>query len=550
MAGMALCRSDALITRRRGDGDGTAMNSYAHRQGVVALYRLLARRVARLERARAPPASAQCAPRGGPGAAPLAMELHKYGLNPPLYTRYLAAELRRCLAVEFRPQRPAELTANVMRWRLMQGVRLDEAMAEGLDGTIAWVVEYRRHKVQQQQWRAQNLQQQHAGERARRSEPRAKRRPATRAATGAAPAPPPLTRARRKAAAAAVAAARLNTTRLLQRYLRRLQGRGHAPDPRRLPYTQLRPAAGPLVRYAPQVRLHALRAAYDWDVVEGILMPALAYDINKHHHVDHYGDIVARRGPYKVRIRVTDAAPMLIPFLQLPFRRLAPMRKVALAVKRLTRLFRLKTVWLSNGASGLTEPRHPDGSYSVRGSRGFGRDERMFPAAHLRQWCQWEAQWEAQLEALKVTLEAVLKESPASASAPAQGLSAPVPALLWVAAIDESTEWIDRSLQWYFDHYREMLKNPQLAVYRQQTEYQRAMDAHYDVLLARYKRMVAEIDRDGLRGRHMELVGAALVLPGLLQERVGQKQQLGDYLRRHGFRSFAWGDKFDKRFEF
>lgn len=535
-------------------------NKYEHRKGILSLYRSLLRNIAKINDTNL---DRKVTIRDEYSFSML-QEIKKYEANPELYIRYLKSEIRRGVELGFRPQKIAELNnANVIRDKLMEGVNLDEGMetfitqnrgGESLCRLILFILNYRKEKMLEQTWRADYLKNPTTIDSIKKSQMPPlfakqlntwmKEKPILSYSNLG------LLRDKRKRIRDELEQSRLNSLSLLQRYCMQQQRKHLLPMPQLLPYTGIKIG----IRDIPFVKEKHLKEAYDWDYIEGIIKPGLAYDINKYHYLDTFQNIIQKKGPYKVRVKTTEAGPMLIPYLELPYPRLEELKEVALDIKKLTKLYRLKVCWniSAQSESSITEPRHRDGSISVKGSKGFGIDERIYPLSHYESWAKYEAQWEYLID----------KESskPSSISSYLES---------WRAPLKIASDSIDSELNSYFIRHRDLLKNSRSKIYEEQELFQNRMDKYYDKLLISYKSLIEDLQNHHVF-KHGEIVDNGInrgqsfermvieedkkhrskrnCIPE--RETFGLKMQLGDYLKKNSRENFQWGQKFDKKFRF
>ncbi|CAK7891784.1 hypothetical protein CAAN1_01S07096 [[Candida] anglica] len=520
---------------------------HAHRRAVVSLYRSLRRNCGKIDdnvKEMDPRMESEVVK----GFA-LKEEIRKYNTDTKLYLSYLRAELMRAVQVEFRTGKWSigVTNVNIMRERLMEGIELDENLdaLNNKSTTVVPVMEtlvkYRQRKHEEQKRRAQQLQGKLETEQVTKKDQRVI---SSRFGT--------LTRNQQaKRIKQELEKSAHNSKLLIQRYFKQLQLHHKIPNPFLLPYTQEYPL-GPvhnMVRSSllmrGSVRMSVLRQAYDWEYIEAVVKPSLAYDINKMHYLPRFQRILNDRGPFRVNVRTTEAGPMSMAYLEVPFPQLDELKEIAMDIKRSTRLIRLKTVW--NATSGkdksITESQARDGSFVVVGSKGFSSEERMFPRVHYEEWAEWEALWEWQQD---------------NSNNFAQHLHS------WTQVLDDASDTIDKELQNYFNHYRKQLQRDS-PLFIQQKELQKDMNIHYDKLVERGKRLESSLVNNSVF-KHGEIVNGEKVEQNLRnlvvreerkkmkknrlslpeRERNGVGKQLGDYLEENGIRGFQWGHKYDK----
>lgn len=560
---------------------GAIANNVGHRQGVLSLYRSLLRNINKIQNGSFQYPLKQDVSQ----SFPLGQEIKKYNTNLELYLKYIQSELRRSVQLEFRSKKKLEQQdINKIRDKLAEGIELDSVLEalisnrgdnmEPFFDLLSIVVLFRNTKIIEQKWRAEYLLDPETIDSERKKEmsplqakryDTLKQREKSIKQNSKSISKLQHERDKLKRVREEKKQSHLNSLRVLQRYFKKLQGYHLIPNPSLLPYT---PEETDVVdvEHTPMVKEKTLMGAYDWEYIEAIIKPGLAYDINFHHYYENYKHIVEKKGPYKVHIRTTEAGPLPMPYLELPFPRLAEMKMIALDIKRLLKLFRLKMVWdaTQHTMSQITEPKFKDGSFNVKGSKGFrtapradGDEERVFPRSHYEKLCKWEADWEYSME-----LE---RGGDLSGSSRAFFVGQ------WMESLDISSQYLDRELASYFAYYKDLVKDPNSQIYQDQQKYQKIMDQHYDDLLKTYKALLKDLVKSKLF-KHGEIVNGNVIgndktfkdlvleedsrsrhckvggIPEL--ERIGMKMQLGDFLQKYGLKNFQWGYKFDKKFKF
>ena len=238
----------------------------------------------------------------------------------------------------------------------------------------------------------------------------------------------------------------------------------------------------------------------------------------------------------------------------MPYPRLNHLKEVALDIKKMMRLVRLKTVWNASGNdANITEPQFSDGSYSVRGSKGFGENERLHPKIYYDLLAQGEGLWE-------YLIDASLKNDDTKDVASYVNE--------WSKALEDATNCINEELTSYYQKYNK-LKSSKSPLLQEQKILQHQMNVHYNEQLKRYMHIIKLIE-DNKVFKHSEIVNSDTVtksydeyliendskrtkknqrgIPSL--ERIGMGKHLGDYLDDVGYHNFKLGVNFDKKLKF
>lgn len=335
---------------------------------------------------------------------------------------------------------------------------------------------------------------------------------------------------------------------LLRRYLKTLQLRKQIPLPHLLPYTPIdhqyttnTPSASIIIPGS--TKKSAINAAYDSEYIDSIVIPGLEYDINQHHYLEDLRKIVEDRGPFKVQINYTGAGPTPMPYIRMPYRRHRAMKEIAMDIKKLVLAMRINEIWkMGESNSPTLEVKLKDGSYAVKGSNGFGEEERMFPQSYYYDLAIWEDYIEHMLKKkVKKPLGPSLEDK-----------------VRWTAFVEDTAVVLREQVNFFFQKYRYLKSNasPMLAI---QEVLQKKQLEHYNNQVQNYAAVVELLNRDRVF-KHLEIVNPRAVkttykdyngddgVPHI--ERVGMGMQLADYLQEKGYRFFKWGMKFDKRFRF
>ncbi|CUM64302.1 uncharacterized protein PRCAT00001902001 [Priceomyces carsonii] len=360
-----------------------------------------------------------------------------------------------------------------------------------------------------------------------------------------------------------------NSEKVLRRYIKPRQQRLELPNPFLLPYVKEYYAANETdiksKLFIPgSTKRTLIKDAYDPEYVESIIKPSIEYDINIYHHFNDLKNIVNVKGPYRVQINLTEAGPMSIPFIRMPYPRLEPLKKVALDIKHLMKLSRIVTVWeLSLGDQSLSEPKFDDGSYSVRGSKGWGEHEKVWPKYYYETLAEGEGIWESFVELAKNN-----KPNTSSVSSLDIDRSIQKHILSWKKDLNLATKELRSQLDRYFQHYKS-LKEKNSPIFLQQSSLQKSMNSHYDHQIGKYETLLKKLKQNNIF-KHSDLLNLKeLCLKSYpeyhqydmsrnrknqkgipLLERTGMNKRLGDLLDDVGFHSYRNGESFDKKFKF
>lgn len=171
-------------------------------------------------------------------------------------------------------------------------------------------------------------------------------------------------------------------------------------------------------------KANILHQAYDTTYIDAVLGPEVRHqatlaDLERARNT-------VNKGPFPVKIRFTNAGAMRAHYIRMPFPRWQ-LQKMAMDIKRLMRLMRTSSVWAGEETA---EKRVGEG-YEVRGSRGFGVSEVMYPREYYEEYAEGEALWEALVS--KQSMEATAEA--------------------WMAPLDTSTDFLKREGQRYIAKY-------------------------------------------------------------------------------------------------
>lgn len=540
----------------------------SHRDSVVSLYRDLIRQLSRLRNFSFPKLAPNCA------TYEVQKEFEKAQLDRELYMKNLNFELSYIIREEFRVTRKKiQNNAVGFRNKLIKGIELKECLetlgknraVEDFSRILGMVLEYRR-KVHYLQTRKAELLMFD-----KELDCKGGNRP-MRVFRGEASKSKRATTVHRNfnklSAKDKVDRIKLelnqcgfNSQSLLRRYLKKLQCSHRIPIPSLLPYTKsigncALPELNSLV-FSGSTTTASIWAAYDIEYLEAILKPSLEYDINLHYYLEKLETIVEKKGPFRAKINVTQAGIVPMPYIETPFPRLDVMKEIALDIKKLMRLIKVLSVWHSvPNDTTITEKKNRDGSFSVKWSRGFGNDERMYPRYKYEQLARDELLWDLILEAHEKRLFKILEVEKLDENP-------------WLEYLELTSLQLQIAVNFYHQKYKKM-KTRNSKLFTDQKHLQDQMNLHFDNLVMSYNNLVRHLRGLGIC-KHSEIVNTPhlanktyssylsendKIIPrkkrqGMpLIERLGMGKKLGDYLDDYGFHYYKWGMKFDKKLTF
>lgn len=502
-------------------------------------------------------------------------ELLKASQNTTLYRRFLWTEIMYYITEEIRHKNPNQTSVGLYM-KLSKADSLVQTLLELLHdplnhrpwhNTINILVEHRRQQFEKSQWKHtyQENKQTIDANRNRNKPSLVLRRLATRKRNlenprvdfSSLPANEKYKKYRQELAKSAE-----NSDWVFKLYLKTLQTRGVIPNPYKLPYVSDNLTKQSLYLPNPEklmpgsARDSVINEAYDANYIEAVVKPEIEHVINKNHFLDAYDYQVNEKGPWKVKIRTTAAGIMKARFLSLPYIRKARLKELALDIKRLTRLFKIQSVWDIDPKNKMHE-RPVDNGFAVRGSKGYSDEEVMNSRNYYQQLAEAEADWEflmMKMELAKENLE--LEQDQHKLKEIHKSLRRE-----WTVALDEVSDYYKNELGRLFHKYSNRSK-----IMEERARAQTEMDAEYQRRAEAYSNLVDLLKRDGVylhsdlvnfnhpvtRGYDYELEKQmkrrVKNRPGLpSEERLGLGKRLGDYLAEHGLKSYKWGFEFKRR---
>ncbi|KAK6460138.1 hypothetical protein DFJ63DRAFT_316007 [Scheffersomyces coipomensis] len=360
---------------------------------------------------------------------------------------------------------------------------------------------------------------------------------------------------------------KFQSNHLLRRYFALQQSQFKIPLPQKLPYTSQLPKAKASelgnASYGSKRSENAsdIYKSYDQDYVDAIVIPSLEYDINKFHFFEQFSWKINERGPAKVKIRVTNAGAYGMAYLDLPFRNNKDLTKLANDIKNSIKLNRVKSVWDSPDGRINEERLQRDGSYGIKGSRGFGPEETFHPRFHHEELAISEGEWE-----FLVYLESLgdkIAESDFNELIKLRDSSIK----LWTDDLNVVSKLLESEYQNQKSE-KMRIRSTESKVDNERSDYQKQMNLHFEKMTESYLQLLAKLKNNQIH-KHSELVNlgdrvsnsyrnkldhetkAKKVINGIPSiERIGLAKKLPEYLVEAKYTNFMWGQKFYDRFKF
>ncbi|KAI5956792.1 hypothetical protein KGF54_000409 [Candida jiufengensis] len=327
---------------------------------------------------------------------------------------------------------------------------------------------------------------------------------------------------------------------LILRYLNRLQYDGKIPNPHLLPYTEETLVTSGdnydqkhIIKGSTQ---KIINEAFDKEYIESIIIPGLEYEINNF-EIEKLTKIINEKGPYQAVAKQTNAGIVSMPFIQTPFHDAKYRKKLAHLIRQQIKWFRIRKCWETT--ENLNEENlHPDGSYSIKGCRGFGDDELMKTRKYYEKLAEGE-------EIFELFCEIEKRRSKGEDTSEEIDLSE----FDWCSELDIVSVYIESKL---IDILK---KSKEIDLSKHQTKLQDQFDKEYISKIKRFDELLNQLKRDNVF-KHSEIVSPPNTeslknnLPPLnkfpIEERFGRGKKLGDYLKANKFKSFEFGNELNK----
>ncbi|KAK6203418.1 uncharacterized protein RJT21DRAFT_119575 [Scheffersomyces amazonensis] len=305
-------------------------------------------------------------------------------------------------------------------------------------------------------------------------------------------------------------------------------------------------------------RSQDFKSAYDQEYVESIIIPSLEYDINKYQYFNKFKWKITERGPAKVVKRVITAGPFHLSKLSLPYKQRNDDKKLAFDILKSNTLIRVSNVWnMEEGNTETGEDIEKDGSFAIKGSKGFGEREYMYPRYYYEELAESEGLWEFLLE-LEIHPNFILDKQ----------LLRKKDFIIksWTNPLQETTQVLESNLnddKNRLEQYYAETHSPEVIA-----EIQKKVDKVFEKETEEYRQLVRKLKLNQVF-KHSEIVNLGdrvsetyfekfsnrsksnNLEDGISQyERVGLGKTLGDYLAEAKYSKYIWGEKFYNRFKF
>lgn len=350
---------------------------------------------------------------------------------------------------------------------------------------------------------------------------------------------------------------------VVRNYLKRLQLEGRIPNPYKLPFVsktltlQSANLPNPNVLLPGSTKSFVIEQAYDAVYIEAVIKPEVEYLINQ--SIMNDTDFqMNEKGPQRAKIHSTNAGIMTVHFLGAQFSPHSVMKNIAMDIKKLTRLYKLRHVWnvKATNKTALAHEKKVDEGYAVKGSGGYSDDEVICTKEYYQNLADTEASWEALIDDLR-DYDKFGKMRPVRRKASLYRQE-------WREALDISSAYIETELRSICTKYK-LLEE----IFSEQDRVQKALQERYEERSQRYARLVEMLEKDKVF-MHSELINFRNPVThglddyleadsnkqpqnkqGLPQmERLGMGKTLGDYLRIFKFSNYRMGQRYRKRFKF
>ncbi|KAI5964519.1 hypothetical protein KGF57_001011 [Candida theae] len=333
-----------------------------------------------------------------------------------------------------------------------------------------------------------------------------------------------------------------NGQSLILRYLNQLQYAGKIPNPHLLPYTpDTLQTSGD--QYDPH---HVIKGStqkivdksFDKEYIESIIIPGLTFDLNDL-HMEKITTIVNKKGPYRATAKENKSGTVPLPYVMSPFKYKPGRKQMAYLIRQQVLWFRIRKIW---GATHELEEenRGKDGSYPIRGSRGFGAEELMKPREYYEKLALGE-------EVFQLFCEIERRRAAGGDFNEEIDLGK----FDWTRDLDTVSEEIEAK-------YNSILRESKLDLSQLQKSLQERYDEGYRDKVERFTNLLDSLKENRVF-KHSEVVtppGCSLLKNSLprsatfekfpAEERIGRGKMLGDFLRDNDFRYFEFGNELRK----
>ncbi|EMG45719.1 hypothetical protein SBY92_003517 [Candida maltosa Xu316] len=326
----------------------------------------------------------------------------------------------------------------------------------------------------------------------------------------------------------------------LKMYLKELQKLHKFPDPKLLPYTW-EFVAGTGDTYEAKHIVMGLTdkslKSYDQDIMQSIIIPDMEYKINRH-YLDKLKGNIDEKGPFKAAIKETFSGVTRIPYVVQSTKHKVGRMNVAQLVKEQIYFKRMTRIW-DSPTDVEEENVSKDGSYSVKGSKGLGPEENVYPRRYYQQWTDAEELYEVLLEINKNLL--------ANGSSKITNFDQ----FYWNEALDVTSEYLAKSFQ-------KSLAKANKDISEVQKNIQAGYDESYNKHIEKYQKLIEKLGKYKVF-KHSDLVtpsNTSSIYENLpkrsidsfpITDRIGKGKALADFMRDEGMNYLEYGQKFVKK---
>ena len=332
---------------------------------------------------------------------------------------------------------------------------------------------------------------------------------------------------------------KFNGCTVLQKFIHQLQLLNKLPDPKLLPYTpEIILISGDNLdsrHIVGSVTNHAL-SYYDQDILQSIIIPGLEYEINNN-YLDDLKYALEEKGPYEAALRQTNSGIIPMPYVMQLTKHKVGRKELAMLIKKQTFCVRMMKIWETDNEL-PEENMQKDGSYIIKGSKGWGGEELMYPRNYYQRYCDGE-------ELFEVLLQIEINWSKKNKT--------PIDfeQFYWGESLDISSKYLR-------DEYNNVIKESQIDLAPLQQELQKKYDAGYENKVRKYDTLMMNLSNHNVF-KHSDIIAPIntnTIYSGLnkrlidtfpVGDRVGKGKTLGDFIKDVGLRSYEYGNKFTKR---
>ncbi|KAG5419716.1 hypothetical protein I9W82_001596 [Candida metapsilosis] len=333
-----------------------------------------------------------------------------------------------------------------------------------------------------------------------------------------------------------------NGQSLILRYLNQLQYAGKIPNPHLLSYTpETLQTNGDhynshhIIKGSTQ---KIINQSFDREYIESIMIPALEFDLNDM-NMEKTTAIVNKKGPYQATAKENKSGTIALPYILSPFKHKPGRKEIAHLIRQQVLWSRIQKVWETTHEL-EEENMGKDGSYPIRGSRGFGVEESMKPRVYYEELAVGEEMFllfceieQRKLSGMDVNEEIDFEE------------------FNWTKDLDLVSEALAAK-------YSSILQESKLDLTELQSSLQHRFDEGFESKVERFTCLLAQL-REQRVFKHSEIVAPPKLitlkdeLPNLsvekfpMEDRIGRGKTLADFLKQYNFPYFEFGHELRKK---